>query len=155
MNPIKKTFVIGSASLAIAMSAIVPAFAASTASLRLTSPIAADVQTGTTQYVHWTSSRNAPSTVSVNLIQKVSDNPATYQLVRTIVPNTKNDGTAVWIPTTSDIGTGLSLEVACTPTARACSAGDSSASGLAVIDNGMNSNTAAIYQAIEQWYNNK
>lgn len=139
--------------LMIAMSAVIPALAATSASLTLKSPVAATFAVGQAQTVRWTSKNYSSPTVTVNLIRKVSDNPSTYELVRTIAANTKNDGVATWVPLASDAGTALSLEIACAPSAKACTAGDSLSSGLAVIDNGGNSNTAAIYQAIEQWYN--
>lgn len=60
-----------------------------------------------------TSGFAAGETVDVNLIRKVSDNPTTYQLVRKLADNTRNDGTFTWSPKTGELEAGLFIEVTC------------------------------------------
>ena len=123
------------------------------ASLALTNLSGGTVDVGQLQHVNWTSSNYGAPTVSMNIIRKVSDNPARYELVRTVALATANDGSAVWVPAKTDVGTSDLVQVGCALTSQACTAGVSG-SPLAVIDNGMYANTAAAYQAIEQ-LNNK
>ena len=60
-------------------------------------------------------SNNYPSSVGVdiNLLQKVSDSPASYTLVSKIAQNISNSGTYIWTPTSSETGTSLYVEVTC------------------------------------------
>ena len=108
-----------------------------------------NVNVGQTQKVLWSSNGINSNTVSVNLIKKVSDNPATYALVRTISVSKINNGSATWVPAASDVGNGLSLEIGCTPSTQACAAIDNHTSDLAVVASPAYANTAAAYQAIE------
>ncbi len=119
------------------------------ASLTLTNPSGGTVDVGQLQHVDWISTNYVAPTVSVNVIRKVSDNPARYELVRTVARATKNDGSAVWVPAAPDVGTSDLIQVGCTPTSQACTAGVSG-SPLAVVNTGAYANTAAAYQAIEQ-----
>lgn len=107
------------------------------------------VEVGQTQTVAWTSDANAPSTVRVNIIRKVSDNPARYELVRTVASKS-NNGTATWVPAKSDIGANVSVEIGCGPTANACDAAENTSGALAVIDSNRYANTASAFEAIEQ-----
>lgn len=125
----------------------------SEASLTLISPFGGSVELGQRQDVRWASFNYAPETVSINIIRKVGDNPARYELVRTVATATINDGNGVWIPALTDLGGGIYVEVACATSPQGCRASESSES-LAVVDNGRFSNTAAAYQAIESEENN-
>ena len=111
------------------------------------------IDAGQTQTVTWTSNGAAPSGVSVNLIKKVSDNPAQYVLVRTVAANKSNDGSATWVPAATDVGTGLSVEVGCAPTANACTAAENTEASLAVVNDGRYTNTASAYESIESLMN--
>jgi hypothetical protein len=74
------------------------------------------------------------------------------QVVRTVVPTKKNNGSAVWVPAKSDIGDNTLIQVGCSSSVQACTAGVS-ASALAVVDNGQYDNMANACQAIEALYN--
>ncbi len=125
-----------------------PAVNGSVASLSLTAPISGTLDAGETQKVNWTSLNYGEPNVAVALIRKVSDNPATYQLVRVIAPAKTNTGNATWVPAPTDVGTGLSIEVGCALSRQACTA-SSPTSQLAVVNDGRFANTATAYQAIE------
>ncbi len=125
----------------------------SPASLSLVNPVGGNVELGQRQNVAWTSFNYAPKTVAINIIRKVSDNPARYELVRTVSTATLNDGSAVWVPAMTDLGSNIYVEVACAVSDQACMASESAGS-LAVLDTGRYSNTAAAYQAIESAENN-
>ena len=107
------------------------------------------VEVGQTQRVLWTAKSINAGTVSVNLIKKVSDNPAKYVLVRTISNAKTNNGRATWVPASTDVGTGLSLEVGCVPSTKACVALENHTSDLSVVTSNRFANTAAAFQAIE------
>ena len=124
------------------------------ATLTISNPISGNVEVGQTQTVTWTSNNYSSPTVSVNLIRKVSDNPARYKLVRTISASTKNDGSATWVPAPTDVGAGLSIEIGCTSSAKPCQAADTLNTNLAVVPSTRFANTANAYSAIEQ-LNNK
>ena len=126
-----------------------PAATADQASLAVLSPASGTVNVGQKQDVSWTSSDYKAPTVSIAVIRKVSDNPARYELVRTVTAATQNDGSAVWVPSKSDVGQNTLIQVGCALTAQACTAGTSNGA-LAVIDTGKYSNAAATWQAIEQ-----
>lgn len=121
--------------------------------ITMLSPSISSVDVGQTQTIRWTASNYSPETVSIRLIRKVSDSPAQYEVVRTITENAKNDGKAVWVPASTDIGDNLYLEIGCANTNNACSSGVSG-SAIAVTDTGKFSNTAAVYQSIESENNN-
>ncbi len=124
------------------------------ATLTLTSTGTANTASvGDLQHITWTSSNYAAPTVAINIIRKVGDNPAKYELVRQVAASTANDGDAVWVPAPSDVGPNTYIQVACVQSAQACTATPLN-QPLAVVDNGSNSNTAAAYQAIEAEYNN-
>ena len=127
--------------------------AASKASLALVNAPSGTIDAGQTQTVTWTSNGAAPATVNVNLIKKVSDNPARYVLVRTIAQNKSNNGSATWVPAATDTGSGLSVEVACTHSANACQAAENTGVSLAVVNDGRYANTASAYEAIESAMN--
>ncbi len=107
------------------------------------------IEVGQTQKVLWTAKSITAGTVSVNLIKKVSDNPAKYVLVRTISNAKANNGKATWVPATTDVGTGLSLEIGCTPSTKACVAIENNNNDLAVVASNRYANTAAAFRAIE------
>ena len=106
------------------------------------------VALGNTQNVLWNSQSITSNRVAVNIIRRVSDNPAKYELVRTVATSTANDGSATWVPSNKDLGDNLYIEIGCTESAFACRA-DISSSQLAVLDSNMYTNTANAYQAIE------
>jgi hypothetical protein len=112
------------------------------------SNITSEIALGNTQNVTWNSNDISSGRVTVNVIRKVSDNPATYSLVRTVAISTENDGSATWVPSNKDLGGNLYVEIGCTKTASACRA-DISSSQLAVLDSSSYLNTANAYQAIE------
>lgn len=116
--------------------------------LSLLAPLTGTFDAGQTQTVKWTSTNYTPKTVQVALIRKVSDNPARYELVRMVAPATQNDGAATWVPSTKDLGKGLSIEVGCTFSPQACTASKAT-SQLAVVNDGRYANTASAFQAIE------
>jgi hypothetical protein len=125
------------------------------ASLALTSSATANtVAVGDLQHIRWTSTNYGAPTVAINIIRKVGDNPAKYELVRQVTASTKNDGDAVWVPALGDVGANTFIEVACTESAQSCTASPIDPQPLAVVNNGSNSNTAAAYQSIEAEYNN-
>ncbi|MEK7610097.1 MAG: hypothetical protein AAB470_03220 [Patescibacteria group bacterium] len=126
----------------------VPTQVTGDASLSLINQSGGNVEVGQIQNIKWTSSNYIPKTVGVNIIRKVSDNPASYELVRTVASATLNDGSAVWVPAKTDAGDNIFVEVACAVSAQECRASESTVA-LAVLDTGLYSNTAAAYQAIE------
>ncbi len=77
---------------------------------------------GDVNQIRWTSNNYAASTVSINLIRKVSDNPAQYELVRQITASTPNTGDFAWTPSASDVGPNTYIQVACTVSDQACTA---------------------------------
>jgi len=109
---------------------------------------------GDVEHIRWTSTNYAAPTVSIDIIRKVGDNPAQYELVRQVTSSTANDGDAVWVPAMSDVGPNTYVVVGCAVSDQACTATPLSPQPLAVVNNGQNANTAAAYQAIEQ-LNNK
>lgn len=123
------------------------------ASITLNDLSANTIEVGDLQKINWTAVNYAAPTVSINIIRKVGDNPARYELVRTVAPATTNDGSAVWVPAKTDVGTNTFVEVGCTLTAQECHASKPTFA-LAVINTGLYSNTANTYKAIEQ-LNNK
>ena len=137
--------------LVVVASSAVEAHAAAPvgAKLSIVSPVSGKIELGKTQTVAWTSSNYAPATVRVNVIRKVGSNPNRYALVRSVATATQNDGSATWVPAKSDIGTGLSLEIGCAPSALACQSGVNTASTLAVVNSLRYVNTASAFQAIE------
>jgi hypothetical protein len=112
------------------------------------SNVISQVALGNTQNVLWNSQDITSNQVAINVIRKVSDNPASYELVRTVATSTANDGSATWAPSSKDLGGNLYVEIGCTKTASACRA-DISSSQLAVLDSSSYLNTANAYQAIE------
>ena len=118
-------------------------------SLTLLNPISGTIEAGQKQVIKWTSQNYPASDVSVRLIRKVASNPAQYELVRTISDSTTNDGSATWVPATTDVGTDLVLEIGCKPSAVACQSATSFGTSLAVIRSDRYSNTASAFQAIE------
>jgi hypothetical protein len=53
--------------------------------------------------------------VNINLLRKISDSPITYELVRVIAENTKNDGSEFWQQIETD-GQDLYIELTCSTT---------------------------------------
>lgn len=72
--------------------------------------------------INWTSSNYGAKTVSVNLIEKVSDNPASYKLVKVIAASVPNSGSVTWTPSASDTVAGTYIQIGCAVTAQACTA---------------------------------
>jgi hypothetical protein len=129
------------------------AVVSSPASLSLLTPAPQGaIEAGAAQHVTWSSQNYAAPTVSVNVIRKVSDNPATYEPVRTIALAKSNNGDALWVPAKADVGDNTLLQLGCTVSAQECTA-DVSHSVFAVIDDGRYDNMASVYQAVEALYN--
>ncbi|MEK7646733.1 MAG: hypothetical protein AAB381_03525 [Patescibacteria group bacterium] len=124
-----------------------------TTTLTVSTLDASSVEVGDLQKIGWTSDKYTPATIAVNIIRKVSDNPARYELVRTVTSATENDGSAVWVPAKADVGANTFVEVGCTVSAQACRSSVTS-SALAVVDTGRFANTASVYDAIEKRENN-
>lgn len=122
------------------------------ATLTLTDPISGTVKVGEVQHITWTSQNYASPTVTINLLRQESANPVSYKLIRTIAAFTQNDGDAVWVPSKTEIGQNVVIEVACTVTNESCKASRSVAP-IAVVDAGRTSNTASVYSAFEQSQN--
>jgi hypothetical protein len=121
--------------------------------LSLVNPIGGQTAAvGQIQNVSWTSTDYSSDKVNVNLIRKVSDNPASYALVRTIVSNKKNTGQATWIPNIKDTGD-LFIEVGCVTSDQACRTVTDTSRPLAVIQNKSFINTASAYEALEGLFN--
>lgn len=74
---------------------------------------------GNIKTVSWTSTDYGSNKVRINLLRKVSDNPGSYELVRTITEETVNSGFATWNAQASDTGD-LYVEVACLTSGQAC-----------------------------------
>lgn len=72
------------------------------------------IKTGSSQTITWTT-ENFPANalININLIKKVSDSPAGYQLVRQIAIDTENDGSFKWSPKRDEIGENLLIEIGC------------------------------------------
>ncbi len=120
----------------------------SPATLTLVSPFGGTAEVGKLQGIAWTSRNYGSDTIAVNIIRKISDNPSRYELVRTVSIATLNDGSAVWVPALTDVGSDIYVEVACAVSGQACTASASTAS-LAVLDTGRYDNTASVLEAIE------
>jgi len=125
---------------------------ADTASLTLLSPVGGTVEVGNQTDIRWTSYNYGSDKVAVNIIRKVSENPNMYELVRTVSAGTSNDGSAVWVPATTDAGENTFVEVGCVLSDQACTA-TTPTIALAVVNTGAYANTAAVYDAIEQSQN--
>jgi hypothetical protein len=140
--------------LAIAASSAMAEAAPSSAKISLITPVSGSFEMGQAQTVKWYTSNYSGSTVSIRLIRKVSSNPNTYEVVRTISDATANDGAATWIPSGAEAGlSGLSLEIGCAPSAKACQSGTATGSSLAVIKSTRYSNTASAFKALEAMNN--
>jgi hypothetical protein len=64
--------------------------------------------------IKWISNNFSGNTgVNINLLRKISGDPIEYELVRTIVKNTPNDGSYLWTPREGEINSGLYIEVSC------------------------------------------
>jgi hypothetical protein len=125
---------------------------AGVASITLSNFNSSTVEIGDLQKVRWITTNYVPATVTLNVIRKVGDNPARYELVRTVSPATSNDGSAVWVPAKVDMGSNIFVEVGCTLSSQECHASQPTFS-LAVVDTGLYANTASAYKAIEQLQN--
>lgn len=107
---------------------------------------------GTAQNISWKPENFPTPFVKLSVIKKVSSNPTTYELVRIISEKTANDGSATWIPTNSDLGSNIFVEVGCVDATESCSPSISMTS-IAVNYSGSHLNTAAAYQSIESSQN--
>ncbi len=72
------------------------------------------IKTGSKQTVSW-KTENFPkgAKLNVNLIHKVSDSPARYELERQVSKETANDGSETWSANRHEIGSNLLIEVTC------------------------------------------
>ncbi|MDE2038264.1 MAG: hypothetical protein KGI69_03535 [Patescibacteria group bacterium] len=77
---------------------------------------------GALQHIRWSSQNYAAPTVSIDLIRKVSDQPAKYVLVRQIASSAANNGDFAWTPEASDAGPGTYIQIACAQSSQACTA---------------------------------
>jgi hypothetical protein len=82
-----------------------------------------DVQVGKVQVLKWQASKYPSTSVSLHLLKKVSNNPVSYELVRSISEKAPNSGTYKWTPTEKALGSGIIVEIACVNSNQACSAG--------------------------------
>ena len=124
------------------------------ASLALTSAPTGSVDVGELQHIRWTSSNYASPTVSLNIIRKVSDSPARYELVRQVASATANDGDAVWVPAPGDVGPDTYVEIGCVESIQPCTAMPLPLQPVVVENDGRYANTASVFQATEAEYNN-
>ncbi len=74
---------------------------------------AAAAQSGA-RIIMW-STKNYPENalVTINLIKKVSDVPASYEFVRALATETANDGSESWTPEAKESGESFYVEVVC------------------------------------------
>lgn len=64
--------------------------------------------------IKWISNNFSGNTgVNINLLRKVSGDPIQYELVRSIVKDTPNDGSYLWVPRDGELEQGLYIEVTC------------------------------------------
>lgn len=64
--------------------------------------------------IKWITNDSSKNTkVNINLVKRVSGDPIQYDLVRTIVRNTDNDGQYSWNPYEGELGQGYYIEVTC------------------------------------------
>ena len=74
----------------------------------------ADVSASNARIINWQTNNYAGNAgVNINLIKKVSDSPATYQLIRQIAANVPNTGSYTWTPASADIAPNFYVEVTC------------------------------------------
>ena len=74
--------------------------------------------------------------------------------MRQVATSTKNDGDAVWVPAPGDVGPDTYVQIGCVESAQACTGSPIPTESVAVVNDGHNANTAAVYQAIESENNN-
>lgn len=104
---------------------------------------------GAEQSITWNKSNFPTDFVRINVIRKVSDVPAAYELIRILSESTANDGSATWVPSQNELGKGVYIEIGCVDSTVACSPSISMTS-IAVNSSDENRNTAAAYQVIEE-----
>jgi hypothetical protein len=92
----------------------------STDGISNTAAVVQSVQVGQSQTVTWNSSSFPSVNIRISLIRKVSDNPASYIVVRTVEAATANDGSHTWVRTAGDTGAGLFVEIGCVSPTTAC-----------------------------------
>lgn len=88
---------------------------AKTANITTISPASGTlIQTGVPQTIRWTSSDYPIGTgVNINLLRQFSSNPDKFEFVKTIRKDTPNDSQEIWIPSVSDAGNNLVVQVSC------------------------------------------
>ncbi len=73
-----------------------------------------EVKVGSEETITWqTQNFPAGAFLNINLVQKIGENPAQFELVRKIAEYTVNDGSETWKPTRNDRGENLYIEVSC------------------------------------------
>ncbi len=94
-------------------------FASAQTKISVTSETESVLKVGTENTVKW-QTENFPegAFVNINLLKKVSDNPAQFELVRQIASYTVNDGEETWVPQRGDAGENISIEVTCAGSTR-------------------------------------
>ncbi|MES2216081.1 MAG: hypothetical protein V4481_02185 [Patescibacteria group bacterium] len=105
---------------AVNVSARTPEAVISAVSISANTAAAADAGSRIIQWKTTNYPANVP--VTINLIEKVSDSPASYEFVRALAENTPNDGSEAWTPTEDEAGDTFYIEVVCASNA-ALSAG--------------------------------
>lgn len=69
---------------------------------------------GADSTISWTSTGYPENLeVNINLIKKVENKPARYELVRVLAKNTKNDGSEAWQPAVTEVGNNYFIEITC------------------------------------------
>ena len=126
------------------------------ASVDITSSTSGAVDVNSVNIVTWRT-ENFPvnGKLNISLLKKTSENPDTYELVRTVAEYTQNDGSETWKAERSEIGEELYIQIGCAGTSRyenGCVATES-AETLTVTGKS-NSNIAAVFGAIGDFFSN-
>ncbi|MES3030818.1 MAG: Ser-Thr-rich GPI-anchored membrane family protein [Patescibacteria group bacterium] len=113
----KKTLIASIAVLVFVLLAIPFAQAQESQILLISTHADATVKAGVSQDILWTT-ENFPKEgrVDINLIQKVSDSPAEYKLIRSLHTGIENTGSATWTPSKTEAGENFLIEVGCSST---------------------------------------
>jgi hypothetical protein len=85
-----------------------------------TAAVTQAVNVGTTQNITWDPALYSSANVSIMIIRKVGDNPARYDLVRTISASAPNNGSTVWTPSSNEKGGDIYVQIGCISPTSAC-----------------------------------
>lgn len=83
-----------------------------------TASVVNSVQVG--QTLTWTAANFPSANVSVVIIKKTSDSPATYAAIRTLSASTPNNGSIAWTPTSAELGNNIYIQIGCVAATTAC-----------------------------------